>query len=110
MTVFQAQAQLNQLKAARDEEQQQIIKEYKKLIERLNNDAADAADAIKNSLNSFVSPKVVDRGRDAIGLALFGDMPLVRTQVEFTQGRIKAKEAAVLFEGPPSDTKLREFK
>lgn len=103
-------AELHAITANYDNRVEDIVGRYKRSMIELDAVAQDAATKIRATIDAYIPPEVVKRGRDAIGAELFNGMPLVDGQAEWEYAQKEAIEAATLIgDGDATPDKIRKF-
>jgi hypothetical protein len=89
--------------------QDEVLAQYRKAMDQLDDEAQNAANALKGLQDSLVDPTKQD-SRAAVGSTLFNDIPVLDGQAEWEYAQEQAKEAAEHFTHPPSSLEeLLEF-
>lgn len=109
-TPGQVDANNAKLRSECDRTQANVIKRYEQILRALDGDAASAAKKMKAAREAIVDSKTLAKGRDAVGAALFNDMPLVDGQAEWANAQRAAEGAAKIVNNPNvTPDKIREF-
>lgn len=88
----------------------EIVNRYKRAMNELDAKAQEIAGKIRAAIDSYISPEIVKKGRDAIGATIFDGMPLVDGQAQWEFAQSQAREAAALIgEGEFSLDDVKEF-
>jgi hypothetical protein len=95
-------------------DQSDILREYRRSMDVLDDEAQTAASALRGVLASVIDPALVEEGREAVGASLFEGMPLVDGQAEWEHAQYRAAQAARLLTSAdltPDDLKtfVREY-
>ncbi|PID98179.1 MAG: hypothetical protein CSA82_00905 [Actinobacteria bacterium] len=100
----------SQYVSTRDGAHEALVRDYKRAMDRLDDEAGSLASEVRGVQNGIVNPTVAEQGRDAIGAELFNDIPLVDGQATWEFAQSMAPEIAdAMRQIGTSDESLEEF-
>lgn len=82
----------------RDSRHSEIVKKYHDTLQSLDDTAGESATAVRAAVDRLFGGQPAPEGRDAIGAALFADMPLTADFAAYQAAYADATEAAGLLE------------